>query len=103
MSTAKHVYFQSLYYGKYDFNLPNTHNTRDTTYSHDEKRKKKKTLFFLSNYFVIFGSHKSTKIQNQQRGQQALENYLTLCWARVRGAGGPEVGFRELVFIYFNQ
>jgi hypothetical protein len=42
MSTAKHVYFQSLYYGKYDFNLPNTHNTRDTTYSHDEKRKKKK-------------------------------------------------------------
>jgi hypothetical protein len=58
MSTAKHVYFQSLYYGKYDFNLPNTHNTRDTTYSHDEKRKKKKTLFLLSNYFVIFGSQK---------------------------------------------
>ena len=33
---------------------------------------------------------------------QALEEFRTVRWARVRGGGGPEVGFRELVFIYFR-
>jgi len=39
---------------------------------------------------------------NSSRGQ-ALEEFRMVCWARVRGAGGPEVGFRELVFIYCYQ